>query len=136
MMHEFTTGRTFHLSIVSLARVMSLNTTRKEDLMYDIEQSDSSDLFADTEAAESQLNAFIERRAKGAEKANAEEELWRASERRVLAKRRRENRQSWLEYYEHMNRLHLGIAEEHASRRVRLLAEEFSPDEGPDGEAA
>ena len=95
---------------------------------------DVGDLFdvGRIEAAEQSIDAFINSRSKAKEKANREEELWRASERRALAKRRQENRQSWLEYYERMNRIHLGLAEEHASRRVRLLAEEFSPDEGPD----
>jgi hypothetical protein len=99
-----------------------------------LEQPDTSEPFNVTaaEKAEKQLTAFINARSKAKERANEEEELWRASERRVLAKRRRENRQSWLEFYERMNRIHLGLAEEHATRRVQLLAEEFSPDEGPD----
>jgi hypothetical protein len=84
------------------------------------------------EAVEKQLDAFINARSKTKTRANEEEALWKLSERRVQEKRRRKNRQSWLEYYEHMNRLHLGIAEEHASRRARLLAEGFSSDEGPD----
>jgi hypothetical protein len=88
------------------------------------------------ERAEKSIDEFINARSKAKEKANEEEALWKASERRVQERRRRENRQSWLEYYEHMNRLHLGIAEEHAAKRVRLLAEEFSPAEGPSPEAA
>ena len=86
----------------------------------------------DVEQASASIDALIEKRTRKKKDANATEEMWKASERRHQEKRRRENRRLWLEYYEKMNRLHLGIAEEHASRRARLLAETFSPDEGPD----
>jgi hypothetical protein len=102
--------------------------------VHDIEQADSSDLFDvdKIEAAEKQLDAFINSRSRDKEKANEEEELWRASERRVLQKRRRANRQAWLDHHAHLQAIHLDLANTHASRRSRLLAEEFSPDEGPD----
>jgi hypothetical protein len=87
--------------------------------------------------AEASIDAFINSRSKAKERANEEEALWKASERRVQQKRREANRQEWLRFYERMNHLHLGLAAEHADRRSRLLAEcGYEPDEGPDGEAA
>jgi hypothetical protein len=71
-----------------------------------------------TEVAEKSLDAFINSRSKAKEKANAEEESWRASDRRVRERRRRENRQGWLDFYEHMSRLHLGLAAEHANKNA------------------
>jgi hypothetical protein len=92
---------------------------------------------AAAERAERDLDAFINRRSRAKEKANAEEEMWRASERRVREKRRQLNRQAWLDFYEHMNRLHLGLAAEHADKRSRLMLEGgYEPDEAPDPEAA
>ncbi len=76
-----------------------------------------------TERAERDLDAFINRRSRAKDKANTEEELWRASERRVREKRRRVNRQEWIDYYGSMHRVHLGIAEGHARRRAQLMAE-------------
>jgi hypothetical protein len=89
------------------------------------------------ERAEKSIDEFINARSKAKEKANEEEALWRASERRVQERRRQANRQSWLAYYEHMSRLHTGLAAEHADRRSRLLAEDYAGlDEGPSPEAA
>jgi hypothetical protein len=63
------------------------------------------------------------------EEENAEEELWRASERRVREKRRRANRQAWIDHHGHMNLLHLGLAAEHADKRSRLMLEGgYEPD--------
>ncbi len=83
------------------------------------------DLFDEeaAEKAEKSLDAFINSRSKARETANAEEELWRASERRVRERRRRSNRQEWIDYYGSMHRVHLGIAEGHARRRAQLMAE-------------
>jgi hypothetical protein len=83
------------------------------------------------EKAERDLDAFINRHSRAKDKANAEEELWRASERRVWEKRRRANRQEWIDYYGSMHRVHLGIAEGHARRRAQLMAEGgYEPEEG------
>ena len=86
-----------------------------------------------TERAEADLDRFINARSRQKNEANTEEELWRASERRVREKRRRENRQEWLDFYERMNRLHLGLAAEHADRRSRLMLEGgYEPDDAPE----
>jgi hypothetical protein len=85
------------------------------------------------EAVEASLDAFINSRSKAKEKANAEEELWRASERRVREKRRRSNRQAWIDHYGHMNVLHRSLAAEHADKRSRLMLESgYEPDDGPE----
>ena len=85
----------------------------------------------DVDKASAGIDALIEKRSRDKKRVNEEEDRWKASERRHQEKRRRENRQAWLEYYEKMNRLHLGIAEEHASRRSQLLAEDYQGlDEG------
>lgn len=90
-----------------------------------------------TEAAEKSLDEFINRRSKQKKRANQEEELWRASERRVLEKRRRENREAWIDFHGRQHRAFLDLAAHHADKRSRLLLEGgYSPDEGPDGEAA
>lgn len=93
-----------------------------------------------TEKLEAEFNRLIERRAKEAAKdeehRSAEEELERRSKARQL-RRQRENRRSWIAYYESMHRLHLGIATEHADKRSRLMAGAgYEPDEDPGPEAA
>jgi hypothetical protein len=83
------------------------------------------------EAAEASIDAFINKRSKDKEKANEEEELWKASTGLVNAKRRRANRQAWIDHHGHMNLLHLGLAAEHADKRSRLMLE-TEPDDGPE----
>ncbi len=61
----------------------------------------------DVDAASGQIDALVERRSAGRDKANAVEEMWRASERRHREKRRRENAALWYSFY-------LGLAEAHA----------------------
>ena len=91
----------------------------------------------DLEKAEQQIDQFIERRARERADANKEEEFWLEQERRHRERRREANRRAWLDFYEHMNLLHLGLAAEHADKRSRLLAESgFEPDEAPGPEAA
>jgi hypothetical protein len=112
------------------------NDERRPSVDVEVERSTGLDPFS-VERAEASLDAFINSRSRDKKKANSEEEMWRASERRVRAQRRQENRQSWLEYYEKMNRLHLGIAAEHADRRSRLLAEDYTgPSSGPNAPEA
>ena len=85
-----------------------------------------------TEAVEAQLNAFISKRAEKGGEQRRVEEAWAESVRRHHARRRELNRQRWIEYFGNMHRLHLGIAEEHADRRSRLLAEDYGPDDPPE----
>jgi hypothetical protein len=88
------------------------------------------------ERAERSIDEFINACSKAKKKANAEEEAWKESTRRVNLKRQRENREAWTAHHGHMHRLHLALATEHADRRSRLLAEDYAGlDEGPDGEA-
>jgi hypothetical protein len=89
------------------------------------------------EKAEAQIDAFISKRVKEREDANKEAKFWVEQERHHRERRREENRQAWLDFYEHMNRLHLVLAAEHADKRSRLLAEgEYEPGENPDPEVA
>jgi hypothetical protein len=86
-----------------------------------------------TERIESEIDAFISKRSRERKEANAEEEAWKESTRRVNETRRRANRQAWIDHFGHMNRLHLSLAAEDADKRVCLLAESgYEPDEGPD----
>ena len=83
------------------------------------------------EAAERQIDQFIEKRAKDREEANQEEELWRASERRVREKRREENRELWIAFHGRQHRAFLDLAAHHADKRSRLLLEGgYDPDQG------
>jgi hypothetical protein len=85
------------------------------------------------EAAEASIDAFINKRSKDKEKANEEEEVWKASTRLANAKRRRENRKLWIDHHGVMNALHTGLALEHANKRARLLAEGgYEPEDGPE----
>ncbi len=75
------------------------------------------------ERVEAELDAFINKRSKAKAKANAEEEAWKESTRRVNEKRRRANRWAWIDHHGHMHSLHLALASEHADKRSRLMAE-------------
>jgi hypothetical protein len=89
------------------------------------------------ERAEASIDAFINKRHRGREKVNAEEEAWKESTRRVNETRRQVNRQAWIDYFDHMNRLHLSLAAEHADKRARLMAEGgYELEESPGPEAA
>jgi hypothetical protein len=84
------------------------------------------------ETAEKSIDTFIERRSrsKGKSEANRLEEFWAASNRFANAKKRRENLIAWLDYFEHLRELHLRLAEDHAKKRARLLAEAgYEPEE-------
>ena len=82
------------------------------------------------ERAERDLDAFVNKRSKEREEANAEEELWRVSERRHRRKARIANGHAWVEYYEHLAHCHEQRAEEYrnrsrkASELVAALADE------------
>jgi hypothetical protein len=93
-----------------------------------------------TEKLEAEFNRLIERRAKEAandeEHRSVEEEMDRRSRARPL-KRQEELRLGWIDYEGRMNKIHLGLAAEHADRRARLVAEGgYEPDENPGPEAA
>ncbi len=75
------------------------------------------------EAVEAQLDQFIEKRARESAEQRRVEAEWAISERRHRERRREANRQAWIDFYGHMNRLHLGLAAEHADRRSRLMLE-------------
>jgi hypothetical protein len=86
-----------------------------------------------TERIESEIDAFISKRSRERKEANAEEEAWKESTRRVNEKRRQANRKAWIDYFGHMNRLYLSLAADHADRRSRLMAESgYEPDDRPE----
>jgi hypothetical protein len=77
-----------------------------------------------TEAsAAASLDALIESRAAGREKAQALEDLWKKSERRHKARVRAEHRGLWIDYYRRMAENHALLSAEH-QRRARALMEE------------
>ncbi len=85
------------------------------------------------ERAEKELDKFINSQAKkrrGAEEQNALEAMWAASERRVLAKRREENRQAWIVYFSHLAHGCRQRAQEYEAKADALIEDE------PRGDAA
>jgi len=76
------------------------------------------------ERAEKSLDEFINSRSKAKEKANAEEDLWRISERRHLSKLRRENAAAWRSYHlsqaERLERTAAELAASHRQRAAEL----------------
>jgi hypothetical protein len=87
--------------------------------MFMLERMD----FEAVEAAEAALDQFIERRARGREDAQREEEFWKESTRRVNEKRRRENLAAWCEYYRQLALRHHDLAAENAARADALAGE-------------
>ena len=77
------------------------------------------DEVASIEAAEDQLNAFIERRARDAEKVNAEEMMWKASVRKHNDKLRTERLHERLGYHRAMIESHT-LTFEQLLRRHRV----------------
>lgn len=75
------------------------------------------------EAVETQLDAFIERRARERDDANKVEAARAESERRAQEKRREINRWLWIDHHDRLSRQHLALAADHDDRRSRLLAE-------------
>src|SRR5215212_4347563 len=95
------------------------------------------------ERAEASLDAFINSRSRDKKRANEQEELWAALERRVREKRSHELQQAWIDHHGHMSVLHTDLALEHADKRARLMLEagydqdldqdrDHEPDEGPE----
>jgi hypothetical protein len=66
----------------------------------------SIDTVGSAEKVEAELNAFIERRARAAEKANAEADLWAMSVRRHNARLERERLWGILRYHQAMLEAH------------------------------
>ncbi len=131
----FPVARKFYLDAISFSEmraISTLQTMRQPEgevfLIDDVEAA---------ERAEKSIDEFITRRARNKAEANEEEAELRAVARRIRDKRRRENRMAWIDYYEHMNRLHLSLAADHADRRSRLMLEGgYEPEESPGPEAA
>ncbi len=73
--------------------------------------------------ATDQIDRLIESRSKGREKANELEAFWRASELRVLAKQREENRTGWFAYYSHLAHSCRRRADEYEAKAEQLLQE-------------
>lgn len=93
-------------------------TSERGDVMLD--RAD----FEAVERVEAELDSFINKRSREREEANRTEAAWAESERRVVERRRETNRERWINYFEHMHRLHLDLAAEHANRRSRLMPED------------
>jgi hypothetical protein len=68
------------------------------------------------ERAESELNSFINKRARGRDEANAEAKLWAASVRCHKEEQRRVNAQAWAAYYRTLALVHHGLAAENSAR--------------------
>ncbi len=84
------------------------------------------------ERAEAELNKFIDSQAKrkGADAAYLLAMEWAASEARILAKRREENRTAWIIYYSHLAHGCRQRAQEYEDKADELLEDE------PRGETA
>jgi hypothetical protein len=80
------------------------------------------------ERAERDLDAFINRRSRVKEKANAEEAAWAESTRRYNARRRERNRQEWRAYHlnqaDCLERTAAELAARHRAKAERLIEQE------------
>jgi hypothetical protein len=76
------------------------------------------------EAVEAEIDQFTARRAREAGDANAIEELWAESVRRHHARRREENRQSWIAFHRGLARAHAEISDEHRVKADALAVAE------------
>ena len=70
--------------------------------------------------ATDQIDALIGKRARMEEQNRAEEMAWRESVRKHRAAERRRLFWEWIRHHEHMQRLHEGLAAEHAARALEL----------------
>ncbi len=75
----------------------------------------------DLARAADQIDALIEKRARGNEAANAEEELWRSSVRKHSAKIRRRHRAEWFCYFSNLADALRKSADEFDARAAALL---------------
>jgi hypothetical protein len=86
------------------------------------------------ERAEKSIDELMNSRSKAKDKANAEADLWRISERRQLEKRRETNREAWRAYHlRQAERLEATAAE--LARDHRARAEALLSDRGGEGAA-
>jgi hypothetical protein len=118
----------FWLSIICSNEVTGNDKKRVFELnLYDVDA---------VEPAEASLDAFILKRSRGRDKANALEEMWRASERRHRRTVRLANGHAWVEYFDHLALCHERRAGEYRdrSREVSTLVEALV-DEGEGGES-
>lgn len=88
----------------------------------------------DVEQALAGIDALIERRSRERDRDNTLEEMWKASERKHLEKRRSENRLAWLDFHlgqaaRLRHTMGLLIAKHEAA--AKLLQEEGGGDVGP-----
>ncbi len=74
-------------------------------------------------AAEASIDAYIERRARGRDEANAISEVWASSEKRHRERRREENREAWAEYHRGLALVYHALAAEHAAKADALIEE-------------
>ncbi len=81
----------------------------------------------DVENAERELNAFIERRAKGRQAANAAEESWKEPTRRRRRQERRDNALAWAQHYQSMARAHHDMAAQLSAKADAVLEQLEEP---------
>ena len=77
---------------------------------------------AKVEAAEAEINRFINRQSKAKQQANAEALVWEASARRYAEREQEALRQAWIEHHLRLARNHQSLASEH-DRAARKLQE-------------
>jgi ABC-type uncharacterized transport system YnjBCD substrate-binding protein len=77
----------------------------------------------ETASAAASLDALIERRSRERDEANSIEAMWAKSEQAHREKRQQMLREEWCDFHLKMQQLHLSLADEHASKRSRLLLE-------------
>ncbi len=84
------------------------------------------------EAAEKQIDAFINSRSKAKDKANSEADLWRISEIKHREQRREEHRLAWycfhLDQAERLRRTMTALVEKHEAAAAQLLEESGAAD--------
>ena len=75
------------------------------------------------EAAESELNRFIERQAQQGTAARERDELWRISEKKYRERKTMQHRAAWFAHFCRMADSHRALSE-HYERRAEELCEE------------
>jgi hypothetical protein len=87
------------------------------------------------ERVEAELDAFINKRSRSSRKRDERQDSieaeWALSDNRQRIARRRQLREEWAQFHLTMHRLHQSLADEHASKRSRLLLEGSASGEVP-----
>jgi hypothetical protein len=83
---------------------------------------------AEVERLESELDAFITKRAEQAKDAEHEDDLWAKRAARERRRRREENRTLWVEYHNRLSRSHARISAEHQEKAQALLEQSEEKD--------